>query len=478
MRICSSVLVVALLAGGVARANPTVVVDVRTGAVVEATEATRPWYPASLSKLMTLYTAFRLMADHHVDGGTPILISKAAARQAPSKMGYASGTMVTVDDALKMLVVHSANDIAVALAENLGGSVEGFAAEMNRHAQALGMRESHWANPNGLPDPRQITSARDMAILARAILREFPDQARLFRIQTIQSGEQIMRTHNPLLYRYPGSDGMKTGFTCAAGFNIVATVTRGNQQLITVIMGAPTAKARTEQAVQLFESAFSLGSPGFFASRPKAESLEASKASAPFDMRSIACSPRRGGSAQAQNEDMAETESPPPTGAQGGAQASTLPIAPGPDGKPVPRDPATAGLLATHWVLDPPILVGPYRGPAQPLRVADGVADAQDGSAGQPAPLMPALGAIRAGSTGGSTAPLPGQIPRQAPGAAQLQHKGTAVLPAASTVEPAAASTIKAGPAVRTKKPPARLVHKPVHKRLARSKAAVAPALP
>ena len=122
---------------GSASANPTIVVDAASGRVLQQDDATRPWYPASLSKLMTAYTVFKALQDGRIDGGTPIVISSRAARQAPSKMGYPVGTMITVDDALKMLVVHSANDIAVALAEGVSGSVDKFAAEMNANSRAL-----------------------------------------------------------------------------------------------------------------------------------------------------------------------------------------------------------------------------------------------------------------------------------------------------------------------------------------------------
>ena len=231
-------------------------VDAASGNVLQSQEATRPWYPASLSKLMTAYTVFKAMREGRIDGGAPIIVSKRAARMAPSKMGYPPGTMVTVDDALKMLMVQSANDIAVALAEGVSGSVEAFAAEMNANARALGMRQSHWVNPNGLPDPGQISSARDMALLARALLTEFPAYADLYRIQAIQSGKRVIRTHNALVYRYPGADGMKTGFICASGFNVVATASRGGRKLITVVMGAPSARERTDIATDLFEANF------------------------------------------------------------------------------------------------------------------------------------------------------------------------------------------------------------------------------
>ncbi|CAM5775911.1 D-alanyl-D-alanine carboxypeptidase [Labrys miyagiensis] len=331
-------------AAGIASANPTIVVDAATGRVLQQNDATRPWYPASLSKLMTAYTVFKAIKAGRIDGGTPIVITPRAARQAPSKMGYPVGTMITVDDALKMLVVHSANDIAVALAEGVSGSIDKFADEMNANSRALGMAESHWVNPNGLPDPRQVTSARDMAIIADAIITQFPQYSSLFQIQTIQSGDRVLRTHNALVYRYPGTDGMKTGFICASGFNVVATATRNGRKLITVVMGAPTPKDRTNQAVSLFESNYTNSGGGFFTKAPLATDLRPSSYPGPSDIRDVACARKKGGSVAAENADTAE-------------------VLPGEPGGP----PVTVSPLLSSWVTAPPISVGPYLGTRRPL---------------------------------------------------------------------------------------------------------------
>jgi D-alanyl-D-alanine carboxypeptidase len=146
-----------------------------------------------------------------------IAISELAHSQVPSKMGFKPGTQVTLDNAMKMMMVRSANDIAVAIAEGVSGSVENFSAEMNAAAQRLGMTQSNFVNPNGLPDPRQVTSARDLAILARALIREFPEYDLYWHIPAIKFGKRIMRNYNKLIDRYPGADGMKTGFICASG---------------------------------------------------------------------------------------------------------------------------------------------------------------------------------------------------------------------------------------------------------------------
>jgi D-alanyl-D-alanine carboxypeptidase len=164
---------------------------------------------------------------------------------------------VTLDNALKMLMVKSPNDVAVLVAEGISGSIEAFADEMNASATRLGLKESHFVNPNGLPDVRQVSSARDMAMIARALLKEFPEEDDIYGIGALQLGNQIIKGHNGLIGHYPGADGMKTGFTCAAGFNVVATATRNGRRLIAVVLGASSARGRTEEAAAMFDRGFS-----------------------------------------------------------------------------------------------------------------------------------------------------------------------------------------------------------------------------
>jgi D-alanyl-D-alanine carboxypeptidase len=183
-------------------------------------------------------------------------VSRNALAQAPTKMGFAVGTQVTVDNALKMMMVKSANDMAVLLAEGVDGSIENFADDMTRTAHRLGMTESNFVNPNGLPADGQITSARDLAILARALIHDFAEYNYYWHIPAIKFGRRVVRNYNKLLGRYPGADGMKTGFICASGFNLVATATRGNKQLIAVVLGAPSSAARAVKAAELLEGGF------------------------------------------------------------------------------------------------------------------------------------------------------------------------------------------------------------------------------
>ena len=240
-----------------ARAEALILVDADSGKVLRSENATYPWYPASVTKLMTLYVTLSAIRDHRITPDTLFTVSPNAAAQAPTKMGFPVGTPVTVDNAIKMMMVKSANDMAVLLAEGVGGSIDNFAELMTDTAHRLGMKESNFVNPNGLPADNQIVSARDLAILARALIREFPDYSFYWHIPAIKYGHRVVRNYNPLLGRYPGTDGMKTGFICASGFNLVATATRGNKHLIAVVLGAPSSAARAVKAAQMLEGGFS-----------------------------------------------------------------------------------------------------------------------------------------------------------------------------------------------------------------------------
>ena len=239
-----------------ARSSSSILIDAASGKVLRAENATYPWYPASTTKLMTLYMTLSAIRDHRITFDTLFTVSPNASSQAPTKMGFPVGTQVTVDNALKMMMVKSANDMAVLLAEGIGGSVDDFAQQMTDTAHRLGMSESNFVNPNGLPADGQIMSARDLAMLARALIRDFPENNFYWHIPAIKWGRRVVHNYNPLIGRYPGADGMKTGFICASGFNLVATATRNNQQLIAVVLGAPSGSARAIKAAELLENGF------------------------------------------------------------------------------------------------------------------------------------------------------------------------------------------------------------------------------
>jgi D-alanyl-D-alanine carboxypeptidase len=233
------------------------VIEADSGKVLEAENATVPWYPASVTKLMTAYVTLKAVKDGKITLDTLLTVSPVAASQSPSKMGFRPGTQVTVDNALKMMLVKSANDMAVVLAEGVGGSIDGFSAQMNQAAQKLGMTQTSYVNPNGLPADGQITSARDLAILARAIIKDLPEYEYFVHIPSIRFGRKITQNFNRLIGRYPGADGFKTGFICASGYNLVASATRDGRRLIAVVLGASSGTMRAVRAAQLLDRGFS-----------------------------------------------------------------------------------------------------------------------------------------------------------------------------------------------------------------------------
>lgn len=243
---------------------PTVVVDAATGEVISAEEATRPWFPASTTKLMTAYVALRAVKNGLIKFETPIIASAAAAKQPPSKIGIKPGQEITLENALKLLMVKSANDISTVVAEGIGGSTAGFARMMNQEAARLGMRQSHFVNPHGLHAENHVSSARDMALLARALLVEFPEYRDLWSIGAVQLGQRKYSNTNGLIGRYPGAMGMKTGFVCASGFNLVSAAERNGRTLIAVVFGATSGADRTLKAAQLLDQGFSNSGGGFF----------------------------------------------------------------------------------------------------------------------------------------------------------------------------------------------------------------------
>jgi D-alanyl-D-alanine carboxypeptidase len=357
----------ALLAASAARAEPYLVADFDTGDVLMQSDATEPWFPASTTKLMTTYVALNAVREGRLTMDTPLTMSARAARLPASKMGFRPGTLVTLDNALKMLMVKSPNDVAWMIAESIDGSVEKFAAEMNATAAKLGMHESHFVNPNGLHDPDHYSSARDLAVLTRALLKEFPEHADLYDIGELQFGRQIIRNHNGLLGRYPGADGMKTGFTCPAGWNIVATADRNGRKLIVVILGAPTPRIRNDEAAMLFDRGFEMSPAG-----EKLDALAASSVTAPPDMRNEIC--RGHGRAQmlAMQEEFVSSAMAQSSTALGGGggPAGMLAAAMG-------TAPTIAPLPEQSVRFDPvPVFAGPKPGWTGPILAATG--DAQE----------------------------------------------------------------------------------------------------
>jgi D-alanyl-D-alanine carboxypeptidase len=205
---------------------------------------------------MTAYVTFEALKEGKLTLASKIGCSELASSQSPSKVGLPVGAEMTVETALQALIVKSANDVAVMLAEAVSGSQEAFVERMNATAARLGMTRTKFVNANGLPAPEQVTTARDLARLARAVLRDFPEQAPLWSMLEMRLGKRHLHTHNGLLTNYAGADGMKTGFICDSGFNVVASATRDGHKLIAVVLGEPTGSERTVRAANLLEHGF------------------------------------------------------------------------------------------------------------------------------------------------------------------------------------------------------------------------------
>lgn len=271
---------------GPARAEPSILFDLQTGQVIESDNAFARWYPASLTKLMTTYVAFKAVRSGEVTMKSPVRLSKRATREPPSKMAYKEGSVLTLDNAIKIIMVKSANDVATAIGESLSGSQGAFAARMNAEARALGMTGSNWVNAHGLHDDDQYTTPHDLAILASALRREFPEYASYFSIEGIAAGKAIIPSHNTLIGRFEGADGMKTGYTCPSGFNLVASATRDGRTLMAVVVGSSSVAERAEKAAGMLVRGFAaqtMGKPTLATIRPEPGSLGLDKAVNMYD---------------------------------------------------------------------------------------------------------------------------------------------------------------------------------------------------
>lgn len=269
-----------------ATATPLLVVDRANLQVLYAEDAGQPWHPASLTKLMTAYVVFEELAKGTVTLDTPVTISRKAISQAPSRSGLAVDSSVSLKDALYILIVKSANDIAVAIAETVGGSEERFVAMMNDVARRMGLTGTHFVNPHGLHNVAQVTTARDLAVLSLYIEQSFPQYMPIFATSTVRLDKLKMESNNGLLTGFAGTTGMKTGYVCASGLNIVATVDRDGRKLLAVVLGGSSARERNEQAGELFVNALS----GRMSSTGRTVlDLTNAVGTAPADMRPLIC---------------------------------------------------------------------------------------------------------------------------------------------------------------------------------------------
>jgi D-alanyl-D-alanine carboxypeptidase (penicillin-binding protein 5/6) len=233
-----------------------IVLDAESGEILFERHADSQRFPASITKVMTLYLAFEALAEGKARPGDLLTVSRHAASEPPSKLGLAAGQTITLDDAMRATAVRSANDMAMVIAEHLGGSQSGFATMMTRKARELGMTQTRYFNPNGLPDSRQVTTARDLSILARAVMRDYPQYYSYFgQHDWVYNGREYRNT-NGLLRSGAGYDGLKTGFTNASGYNLAATAVRDNRRLITIVLGGRSTASRNQHVVALMNTGF------------------------------------------------------------------------------------------------------------------------------------------------------------------------------------------------------------------------------
>jgi D-alanyl-D-alanine carboxypeptidase len=242
--------------------SASIVIDASTGSVLQALNPDALRHPASLTKIMTLYLLFEKIEAGKVRLDTPLNVSVHASEQAPTKLGLKPGGMITVEDAIKAMITRSANDVAVAVAENLGGDEGEFAKLMTQKARSLGMTRTTYVNASGLPDDNQITTARDQAVLGRVIQERFPRYYKYYSTAVFVYHGHAIRNHNHLLGSVEGVDGIKTGFTRTSGFNLVTSVRRGGRHLVAVVLGGRTSAQRDTHMRKLISSNIKLASLG------------------------------------------------------------------------------------------------------------------------------------------------------------------------------------------------------------------------
>jgi D-alanyl-D-alanine carboxypeptidase len=233
-----------------------VTVDARTGDILFSKDMDGIRHPASLTKMMTLYIIFEELKSGRIKLSTPLNVSSRAAKMAPSKLALKPGTTITVETAIKALVIKSANDVAAVVGENLEGTEGAFAARMTRTARSIGMSRTTYRNASGLPNPGQVTTARDQATLGLRLMRDFPQYYPYFRAQSFTFRGRTIRTHNRLVGRFQGTDGIKTGYINASGYNLVTSVKRDDKRLVGVVLGGRTAGARNSYMVSMLSKQF------------------------------------------------------------------------------------------------------------------------------------------------------------------------------------------------------------------------------
>ncbi|SOD89125.1 D-alanyl-D-alanine carboxypeptidase [Caenispirillum bisanense] len=346
--ICFALVVGILTLGGASQAfagrYASIVVDAATGKVLYSRNAEERLYPASLTKMMTLYMVFEQLEKGTLKLNSPLKASTRAAGMPPSKLGIKAGESITVEDAIRTLVTKSANDIAVVVAENLAGSEVQFAAKMTKKAHDLGMKRTTFRNASGLPNTAQLSTAEDMATLALALQKHFPQYYHYFATRSAKVLGRTLNTHNRVLLKYKGADGLKTGYINASGFNLVASAVRDGRRLVGVVFGGESAGWRDTHMMKLLDQGFAVAS-GETAPTPKKKPAPAMAAATPA----------------------------PAPAAKPAAGAQLAAAAPLPVVKPIPGQPVVAAAVAAPAAA--PVAVGSAN-PAGPAGTVKNLAEA------------------------------------------------------------------------------------------------------
>lgn len=304
VRLMALTLSVFVLSASVADASPTkrkpqgnpryaaITIDAQSGRILAQSNPHKSLYPASLTKMMTLFLAFEALDKGKLHPNKFLTVSRRAVNQQPSKLGLRVGEPITVKQGILALVTRSANDVAVAMAETIGGSEAGFVRMMNDRARSLGMKNTVFHNPHGLPNARQRSTVYDMAILARALMQYYPHHYHYFHTTRFVYKGKVIESHNNLMKRYRGMDGLKTGYTIASGFNLAASAVRNNRRIITVVFGGRTARTRDDHVAAMMNQGFAMLDRGSAATQ-FASIMPTPKQNAPAAQRTASIAPAK-----------------------------------------------------------------------------------------------------------------------------------------------------------------------------------------
>ncbi|QPK65603.1 D-alanyl-D-alanine carboxypeptidase [Methylomonas sp. LL1] len=312
-----------------------IVIDADSGRVVHEVESNQRWYPASLTKVMTIYMTFAALEAGRLQLHEQLTVSAHAARQPSSRLGLRRGQTISVEQAIMAVTTRSANDAAVLLAERLGGTESDFASMMTQQAHGMGMYNSSFQNASGLPDEGQISSARDLALLSAALIRDFPQYYRYFSATEFAYKGRVLPNTNKILKTYPDADGLKTGFTCGSGYNLIASAKRDGRRLIGVLLGAHSSGERFHQMGNLLDLGFEKSQAGVFG-MPVEQLTNSNFAPPPFQLSSNRCA----GSAEQMGADS------------GSGKAEAIEINPGSSGRSAERHAAKTRNHRSHASAD------------------------------------------------------------------------------------------------------------------------------